>query len=82
MCPVLYLNLYYTHLKVYNIMHNTHLKLVYNIKHSIINIHNVHKTFLYIFLSHISRCILPKTKNFDCVGRGDLTSLLFSKVAK
>ena len=25
---------------------------------------------------------LPKTKNFDCVGRGDLTSLFFSKVAK
>ena len=25
---------------------------------------------------------LPKSKNFDCVGRGDLTSLFFSKVAK
>ena len=25
---------------------------------------------------------LPQTKNFDCVGRGDLTSLFFSKVAK
>ena len=25
---------------------------------------------------------LPKTKNFDCVGRGDMTSLFFSKVAK
>ena len=25
---------------------------------------------------------LPKTKNFDCVGRGDLTSLFFLKVAK
>ena len=25
---------------------------------------------------------LPKTENFDCVGRGDLTSLFFSKVAK
>ena len=25
---------------------------------------------------------LPKTKNFDFVGRGDLTSLLFSKFAK
>ena len=26
--------------------------------------------------------ILPKTKKFGCVGRGDLTSLFFSKVAK
>ena len=25
---------------------------------------------------------LPKTKKFGCVGRGDLTSLFFSKVAK
>ena len=25
---------------------------------------------------------LPKTKKFDCVGRGDLTSLFFSKVVK
>ena len=25
---------------------------------------------------------LPKTKKFDCVGRGDLTSLFFSKVMK
>ena len=25
--------------------------------------------------------ILPETKNFDCVGRGDLTSLFFPKVA-
>ena len=25
---------------------------------------------------------LPKTKNFDCVGTGDLASLFFSKVAK
>ena len=30
------------------------------------------------------KCVLylPKIKNFDCVGRGDLTSLFFSKVAK
>ena len=27
-------------------------------------------------------CILPKTKNFDCAGRGDLTSVFFSEVAK
>ena len=26
--------------------------------------------------------ILPKTKKFDCVGRGDLTLLFFSKVVK
>ena len=26
--------------------------------------------------------ILPKTKKFGCVGRGDLTSLFFSKVVK
>ena len=26
--------------------------------------------------------IYQKTKNFDCVGRGDLTSRFFSKVAK
>ena len=25
---------------------------------------------------------LPKTKNFDCVGRGDLTYVFFSKVVK
>ena len=25
---------------------------------------------------------LPKTKKFGCVGRGDLTSLFFSKVVK
>ena len=26
--------------------------------------------------------LLPKTKKFGCVGRGDLTSLFFSKVTK
>ena len=26
--------------------------------------------------------ILPKTKKFGCMGRGDLTSLFFSKVVK
>ena len=32
----------------------------------------------------ITKCIinLPKTKKFGCVGRGDLTSLFFSKVVK
>ena len=30
--------------------------------------------YIYIYL--------PKTKKFGCVGRGDLTSLFFSKVAK
>ena len=35
--------------------------------------------------SRIHHCILynlPKTKKFGCVGRGDLTSLFFSKVVK
>ena len=27
-------------------------------------------------------CIIPKTKKFGCVGRGDLTLLFFSKVVK
>ena len=27
-------------------------------------------------------CILPKTKKFGCVGWGDLTLLLYSKVVK
>ena len=30
--------------------------------------------YIYIYL--------PKTKNFDCLGRGDLSSLSFAKVAK
>ena len=33
-----------------------------------------HKNYIYIYL--------PKTKKFGCVGRGDLTSLFISKVAK
>ena len=37
-----------------------------------------------IVVTHIIKKseILPKTKKFGCVGRGDLTSLFFSKVAK
>ena len=34
----------------------------------------MHHIYIYIYL--------PKTKKFGCVGRGDLTSLFFSKVAK
>ena len=34
------------------------------------------------YILYILCTILPKTKNFDCVGRGDLTYLFFSKVAK
>ena len=46
--------------------------------------HRVNKTFLQpLTLKPTLNIInLPKTKNFDCVGKGDLTSLLFSKIAK
>ena len=40
----------------------------------------VHRT-LYSEHSHIIKKV-KFTKNFDCVGRGDLTSVFFSKVAK
>ena len=33
-------------------------------------------------LTYFDNIYLPKTKKFGCVGRGDLTSLFFSKVAK
>ena len=36
-----------------------------------------HKNYIYYYYIY-----LPKTKKFGCVGRGDLTSLFFSKVAK
>ena len=39
---------------------------------------NSTQTFILISLY----IYLPKTKKFGCVGRGDLTSLFFSKVAK
>ena len=39
-------------------------------------------TEFYIELFILSIMNLPKTKKFGCVGRGDLTSLFFSKVVK
>ena len=36
--------------------------------------HSLFLSFIYVYL--------PKTKKFGCVGRGDLTSLFFSKVVK
>ena len=42
-------------------------------------------TFLIVFRKFCGLKLvkyLPKTKKFGCVGRGDLTSLFFSKVAK
>ena len=44
-----------------------------------------HEKLLKPYLvSYILKCNynLPKTKKFGCVGRGDLTSLFFSKVVK
>ena len=38
-----------------------------------------YQNHIYIILDIL---YLPKTKKFGCVGRGDLTSLFFSKVAK
>ena len=37
---------------------------------------------IYTYLHICIYTYLPKTKKFGCVGRGDLTSLFFSKVAK
>ena len=34
------------------------------------------------FVLYFSCYYLPKTKKFGCMGRGDLTSLFFSKVVK
>ena len=47
-------------------------------------LYNVHKEYLLCthFLCIRSIANLPKTKKFGCVGRGDLTSLFFSKVVK
>ena len=48
-------------------------------------------TYIMYMFTHIvcvalstrsSMDIIPKTKKFGCVGRGDLTSLFFSKVVK
>ena len=37
---------------------------------------------LYFIILYYILLYLPKTKKFGCVGRGDLTSLFFSKVVK
>ena len=62
----------------------------YNINHNIIIRHCSFKYALHIhdgiyegaFLINSIMLNLPKTKKFGCVGRGDLTSLFFSKVVK
>ena len=36
----------------------------------------------FLAVVFVSTIYLPKTKKFGCVGRGDLTSLFFSKVVK
>ena len=40
------------------------------------------KTPYHVILLFLYILYLPKTKKFGCVGRGDLTSLFFSKVVK
>ena len=42
-------------------------------------IHDNSKTYVLIFSKKVK--YIPKTKKFDCLGRGDLT-FLFSKVVK
>ena len=43
-------------------------------------IHDNSKTYVLIFSEKVK--YIPKTKKFDCLGRGDLTFLFFSKVEK
>ena len=46
----------------------------------LINIHDNSKTQVLIFSKKVK--YIPKTKKFDCLGRGDLTLLFYSKVVK
>ena len=67
------------------IVHNMHLLVCVSTIHILCNM-LMYVCNIYIFTT-IHVCIrisiyLPKTKKFGCVGRGDLTSLFFSKVVK
>ena len=43
---------------------------------------DIDRNLLFKAVTYYTKSNLPKTKMFGCVGRGDLTSLFFSKVAK
>ena len=44
--------------------------------------HDIYVRVCIMYIDIFMYVHLPKTKKFGCVGRGDLTSLFFSKVAK
>ena len=53
--------------------------LAYHFEQICIYVNIYHSIFLH---TYCILYILPKTKKFGCVGRGDLTLLLLSKVVK
>ena len=44
--------------------------------------YTTHFTQRMQYMCILCNLYLPKTKKFGCVGRGDMTSLFFSKVVK